>query len=214
MKRLALFTVVALLAGCGTKLTPRERYVQALNQRLEGNAKGYTDGLIAVAHEAPDSRAGKRARATLQGGGLMTGVAVVGVLAAIAIPNFIKFQARSKQSEVKTNLKAIYVTLKSYYAEKDKYCTSFQQCGFQPESGSRYLYFLGPKEVVGGDAVVDRAALRKQAEDAMRELGVRSSVGKSGFLVVGAGDPDNDGNLDIWSIDDQNSLINLMNDID
>ncbi len=31
-----------------------------------------------------------------------------GLLASIAIPNFIKFQARSKQSEAKANLKAIY----------------------------------------------------------------------------------------------------------
>ena len=38
---------------------------------------------------------------------LMIVVAIIGILAAIAIPNFIKFQAKSKQSEAKTNLKAI-----------------------------------------------------------------------------------------------------------
>ncbi|HEX9605302.1 MAG TPA: prepilin-type N-terminal cleavage/methylation domain-containing protein, partial [Myxococcales bacterium] len=37
---------------------------------------------------------------------LMIVVAIIGILAAIAIPNFIKFQARSKQSEAKANLKA------------------------------------------------------------------------------------------------------------
>src|ERR1700690_2898460 len=35
-------------------------------------------------------------------------IPVIGILAAIAIPNFIKFQARSKQSECKTYLKSAF----------------------------------------------------------------------------------------------------------
>ncbi|MBI2370572.1 MAG: prepilin-type N-terminal cleavage/methylation domain-containing protein, partial [Deltaproteobacteria bacterium] len=37
---------------------------------------------------------------------LMIVVAIIGILAAIAIPNFLRFQAKSKQSEAKTNLAA------------------------------------------------------------------------------------------------------------
>ena len=40
---------------------------------------------------------------------LMIVVAIIGILAAIAIPNFIKFQARSKQSEAKANLNGLRV---------------------------------------------------------------------------------------------------------
>jgi type IV pilus assembly protein PilA len=52
---------------------------------------------------------------------LMIVVAIIGILAAIAIPNFVKFQCRSKQSEAKGNLKALYVSEESYRAEGDTY---------------------------------------------------------------------------------------------
>src|SRR5262245_28593339 len=64
---------------------------------------------------------------------LMIVVAIIGSLAAIAIPNFIKFQARSKQSEAKANLKASFTAMKAYFQEKDQYSTLVQQIGFIPE---------------------------------------------------------------------------------
>jgi type IV pilus assembly protein PilA len=39
---------------------------------------------------------------------LMIVVAIIGILAAIAIPNFMRYQLRSKASERKTNLEAIF----------------------------------------------------------------------------------------------------------
>src|SRR5476651_1452495 len=69
-------------------------------------------------------------------------VAIIGLLAALAIPNFIKFQARSRQSEVKSNLKALFTAEKSYYGDKLAYCTAFDTIGFSPERGNRYLYTI------------------------------------------------------------------------
>ncbi|MFN0061987.1 MAG: hypothetical protein ACKVPX_05670 [Myxococcaceae bacterium] len=65
------------------------------------------------------------------------------MLAAIAIPNFIRFQARAKQSEAKGNLKAIFTGERAYYQEKDRYSASFTAIGFAPERGNRYGYALG-----------------------------------------------------------------------
>src|SRR3954466_16304497 len=70
---------------------------------------------------------------------LMIVVAIIGILAAIAIPNFIKFQARSKQSEAKTNLKAVFTAEKSWFGEHDSY-SSFGSAGYYPERGNRYWY--------------------------------------------------------------------------
>lgn len=48
---------------------------------------------------------------------LMIVVAMIGVLAMIAIPNFITYQARARRSEAYANLSALARTEKSYFAE-------------------------------------------------------------------------------------------------
>jgi type IV pilus assembly protein PilA len=88
---------------------------------------------------------------------LMIVVAIIGILAAIAIPNFIRFQARSKQAEAKTNLKAIFTGQKSYYAEKDRFSTLTGDIGFAPERGNRYGYKLDSTASAAGNCE-DRSA--------------------------------------------------------
>ena len=43
--------------------------------------------------------------------GLLIVVAIIGILAAVAIPNYQKFQARARQSEAKIALSAAYTAL-------------------------------------------------------------------------------------------------------
>ena len=52
---------------------------------------------------------------------LMIVVAIIGILAAIAIPNFLRFQLKSKTSEAKVNLAAIRTAEESYLAEFGNY---------------------------------------------------------------------------------------------
>jgi len=73
---------------------------------------------------------------------LMIVVAIIGILAALAIPNFIRFQARSKQSEVKANLKSLFTAERSYYQEHDTYSECIKKIGFNPERGNRYHYVV------------------------------------------------------------------------
>jgi len=81
---------------------------------------------------------------------LMIVVAIIGILAAIAIPNFIKFQARSKQSEAKANLKAIFTAQKAFFQEKDRFSTLTGEVGFEPERNNRYAYFLAAAGTLEG----------------------------------------------------------------
>ena len=74
---------------------------------------------------------------------LMIVVAIIGILAAIAIPNFIKFQARSKQGEVQANLKSLFTAQRAYFQEKDRYVENINDLGFGPERGNRYAYLAG-----------------------------------------------------------------------
>ena len=52
---------------------------------------------------------------------LMIVVAIIGVLAAIAIPNFRDCQLRAKRNEILLNLKAIYTAEKTYQVENDRF---------------------------------------------------------------------------------------------
>ena len=69
----------------------------ALFTRNGGDSRGYFDGLIALAHASPDSREGRRARATLTNNPFNQ-FTTIGILAAIAIPNFIEFREKAKEA--------------------------------------------------------------------------------------------------------------------
>jgi len=74
---------------------------------------------------------------------LMVVVAIIGLLAAIAIPNFIRYQARSKQSEAKVNLRALFTAERSRYQDgQDTFLNNIRIIGFTPERGNRYAYVL------------------------------------------------------------------------
>lgn len=71
---------------------------------------------------------------------LMVVVAIIGLLSAVAIPNFQKYQARSKASEAKLQLSAIYTAEASFFADYNIYHTCLRYMGYDPsgEISSRY----------------------------------------------------------------------------
>ena len=55
---------------------------------------------------------------------LMIVVAIIGILAAIAIPNFVEMQYRAKRAEIPSNVKAIKETEMAYDAEYNSFVTA------------------------------------------------------------------------------------------
>lgn len=126
---------------------------------------------------------------------LMIVVAIIGILAAIAIPNFVKFQCRSKQSEAKNNLKALYVAEESYRAENDEYAsidTIVGGANFDANSVTNPIGFVPKGEKLRYDYTATQNGDGFDADATANEV---------------------DANLatDSWTIDQTNNLQNAVN---
>jgi type II secretory pathway pseudopilin PulG len=123
---------------------------------------------------------------------VLKGLVVLGLFGACAgialLPGQVRFQCRSKQSEAKGNLKALYVALESYRAEHDVYSDDFTALGFTPRgSKTRYRYVVTD--------VVTPAAGREP--------------GFVAWAIADDADPAHAG--DAWCIDNTNTITNLHN---
>lgn len=129
---------------------------------------------------------------------LMIVVAIIGILAAIAIPNFMRFQAKAKQSEAKTNLKAVFTAKKAYFAENSTYaCTT--DCGWAVENNNIYTYNTGanPVNPTKVNVVASTSGnIPTASEDSVS------------FTATATGNVDDDAFIDGWFIDNMNHLCN------
>ncbi len=131
---------------------------------------------------------------------LMIVVAIIGILATIAIPNFLRYQARAKQTEAKSNLVAIHTSEISYFAENNGFIDDFNAIGFGVSGSSqRYYYELGNANLGTLPSGCTASTL--------------DVVSASGFTAVAIGNIDGDATCDVWTIDDQKVLTNVVNDV-
>ena len=137
---------------------------------------------------------------------LMIVVAIVGILAAVAIPNFFRYQNKSRQTEAKTNLGGIFVAETSYFGEASDY-GSFTQIGYGLAGATnRYTYRVGTGAAPDGliQSVVPAVATLGPCPTAAVAHGITAlAPGVSpAFTATAAGQLDNDAALDQWYVND------------
>jgi type IV pilus assembly protein PilA len=74
---------------------------------------------------------------------LMIVVAIVGILSAIAIPNYQKYQAKARQTEAKIALASIHTAEKAAAIESNSYTTCIHAIGANYEATGTYYYASG-----------------------------------------------------------------------
>lgn len=91
---------------------------------------------------------------------LMVVVAIIGLLSAVAVPNFKKYQAKAKMSEAKLQLSALYTAETAFYSDYNIYSQCLVYMGFDPglEWANRY-YAVGFRTAVATNAAAHAAAV-------------------------------------------------------
>jgi type IV pilus assembly protein PilA len=157
---------------------------------------------------------------------LMVVVAIVGILAAIAIPNFLAYQARSRQVEARTNLGSIFVSEVAWFGENNFY-SNFATIGFTISgSGNRYTYRSPNATGTGGSSGAQGLDLYNTLAGAATAGGttIADILTPSGaaapappvpgsFTATAVGDIDGDATVDHWYLNDIKRIINDQNDV-
>lgn len=88
---------------------------------------------------------------------LMVVVAIIGILAAVAIPQYSKYQARARQSEAKIELASAYTAEKSFAVENNSFTGCLKDIGVAADVGSagnvaKIYYTVGLKSATASAA--------------------------------------------------------------
>ena len=135
---------------------------------------------------------------------LMIVVAIIGILAAIAIPNFMTYQAKARQSEAKVGLGGIFTTATSFFAENGTYSVVPSGLGYSPAGSPKYTFSYNAATINS----VTTATLCNGVTTV-----VAATASATGFTAGAQGNIDGDNSCDEWTINDARALINTGNDV-
>ena len=147
---------------------------------------------------------------------LMIVVAIIAFLAMISVPSFTHFLAKAKRAEAYMNLSSLYTAQKAYWAEHGRYSTILSGeggIGWKPEGykggggNEKFYYTYGFAEGAEGKNYFTGKLGTSHANLSM------AHAGEHGFLIVAAGDIDGDGKPDILTVDHDNNIIIVTDDL-
>jgi type IV pilus assembly protein PilA len=163
---------------------------------------------------------------------LMVVVAIIGILAAVAVPQFQKFQRRAKTSEAGATLAAIFTAEGAFQGQWNSYSGSFSDIGYAPQGKIRYncgfgadtataaallvLGFTKPAAIL--TSVAYCTANPAQCTSLGEATSAAAPAGVTGALVGGVvptytaacNGRINGAADDIWTITNANTMINTV----
>lgn len=120
---------------------------------------------------------------------LMIVLAIVGIIAAIAIPIFSRYQANSKSAEAKTNLGSLRVAQEAYFTENDAYRSAAAEPALIP----------GITQATFNSALPGFAALGWTPEGQVYfSYAIVTSADGTGYTSDAGADIDGDGIVQLW----------------
>lgn len=136
---------------------------------------------------------------------LMIVVAIIAILAMIAIPNFLRYAAKAKRSEVYLNLGAIYTAQKAYWAENNSYSPNLNLIGWKPEGQTNYTYGFPGSEGVN--------YITGKLKGQPSQLSGIAHADKDTFTAAAIGDIDGDQKPDIITINEKREIKVISDDL-
>ncbi|MBK7860112.1 MAG: hypothetical protein IPJ65_16160 [Archangiaceae bacterium] len=128
------------------------------------------------------------------------GCCIIGTLAGIAVPNFMRYTSRAKQAECKARLKAAYVGEMSFSAEKDRFSEDPRELGLVASDGARSVLVFGPTAPPFGNAPVPGELAEMARVRIPQGLGVQGKCPDCTVTIGCASNIDGDKEIDVWSI--------------
>jgi type IV pilus assembly protein PilA len=149
---------------------------------------------------------------------LMVVVAIIGILATLAIPQYSKFQSKARQSEAKVGLAGIQTAEQTFQTEHASFSSCLGDIGFSSTSAKRY-YTIGFSTLFGtGLQTISTTCGGAGANSTWIPATVtpsatpsNSSMTASTFTAEAVGVVKSGGtatDLDKWTIDQSNNLKN------
>lgn len=143
---------------------------------------------------------------------MMVVVAIIGILTVIAIPNFLRYQAQTRQAEAKTNLGGIFVAELAYYGENSRF-GSFSEIIYSLTGlSNRYTYRSGAAGAAGGPSSgtenIDLHSASMGITAAENSV-VPAQNSHFGFTATATANLDTDATIDQWHVNDLKSNLKV-----
>ena len=138
---------------------------------------------------------------------VMLVVAIIGIIAAIAIPNYMRYQAKARQTEAKASLGGIFIRQMLLRSEQLRF-GGLGEIHFDLAGGTnRYTYRSGAAGTAGGGNV--NVTTGAAMDTVLTVIGpvvadgpTVAMNGSTGFTATASANIDNDPTSDIWYVND------------